>query len=448
LITLIPNEEDMQIPEGLPSIMPDEFFTILSKHPAETENVRLLLRILRQTDRERFYSILFEVYSCVGAEVEDTARGWRNSRLEVKGLLDFEEAVEIYGYVSEEEAEDMAKGRASTRSLLHKALGPDPKAIPTYPMLLAETRNFFYDILASIEDISLANRLRSEVAFCANRVLVADARSIGEIESMGAALQRLFSLVNVGLLFSSGGDREEALRILGAVPVRDLFQIGFSRVVDLKTRAREIAKKWWPKWPQHGFPLLEHPRDEVLRGVLMRVPQYYGAVGGSGNDFRDFETMEEVVTTRQIIDEVGVIAEACFSRLGLPLPHEAELDLDGVLAGGIEEISIRRLVLTGFVHFAVTGAFEISPLPSDYPRRIFEKVLEKSGAGERLIREGLVTRFLAWLKETTQFENQAWTALKMIVEGWIRDLGAEIGGMPSWEAMDPRYMRNLIFGTR
>jgi hypothetical protein len=100
LVTLVPNEEGVTVPQGLSSIMPDEFFTILSSVPEETENMRLLLRIIRQWDRDRFYELLFDIYGKSGTEAEEGALRWRNSRLEEKGLLEFDEAIEIYAYRS------------------------------------------------------------------------------------------------------------------------------------------------------------------------------------------------------------------------------------------------------------------------------------------------------------------------------------------------------------
>ena len=96
LITLVPNEEGVKVPEELPGIMPDEFFTILSNEPQETENLRMLLRVLRQWDRNEFYKLLFQIHGSVDAETEEKAFRWRTSRLEEKGLLELDEALEIY----------------------------------------------------------------------------------------------------------------------------------------------------------------------------------------------------------------------------------------------------------------------------------------------------------------------------------------------------------------
>lgn len=446
LINLVPNEEGVKIPDGLAAIMPDEFFTILSSAPEDTENLRLLLRILRQWDRDGFYELLFQIHGSVEVETEEEAFRWRTSRLGEKGLLEFEEAVEIYGYIGEPEAKDIASKAGVAPAPAGSAAGA---VAPTYPILLTDRSTFFYRILTSIEEQTHKNRLRTEIAFAANRLLVADARTIGEIDSMKAALNRLFALVNVGLLFLTGGNDQEARRILTNVRIRELFQIGFSRTADLKSRAMAIVRRWWPEWKEKGFGFVDYPYDGMLRGLMLRVPQFYGLPSGGSTDFSDFETMEQVSMTRRLLDEIAVVAEVCFDRLGIPRPHDAEPEMDTVFAGGIEEITLRNLMLTGFVNFTVTGSFEIKPLTGHDMKSLYEMVLEEGPSGERLVSDRAKHVFLAWLKETARLDEDRWTILKGFFDGALSCLEEEVGKVPSWENLDPRYVATLIFsGSR
>ncbi|HVP56822.1 MAG TPA: DUF6178 family protein, partial [bacterium] len=133
LVYLIPNEEGVTIPEGLPSIMADEFFTILSNYPEDTENIGIFLRVVRQADRDLFYKMLFAAYGMAEMETQEEAFRWRTSRLEESGFLDFDEAVEIYGYVSEDEARRLV---GASPHLYYSAADAGPAA-PSFPVLLA-----------------------------------------------------------------------------------------------------------------------------------------------------------------------------------------------------------------------------------------------------------------------------------------------------------------------
>ena len=440
LVYLVPNEEGATIPEELPSIMPDEFFTIFSNIPEETESVGLFLRIIRQADRDFFYKMLFLVNGAIEDESQEEALRWRRSRLEEIGLLDFDEAVEIYGYIGEEEARRI--GGVVPRYSRGAEVMEQPA--PTFPVLMNEKRTFFFELLRSIEDGSLRERLQREIAFSANRLLVADAEHIGDLDSMKKALARLFSLANVGLLFLAGGDRDESLRVLRDVSLREVFQIGFSRVADLRSQAAEIARKYWPEWRTRGFGFLEPPSDEILRGLLMRVPQYY-EFGRPGAGFRDFETLDEVRDARMAVEEIRVTAEMCFEKLGLPRPHEAKPALAAIFATGLEDITLRNLVMTGFVNLILRGSFEIEPLSRDDLPGLFDKIFETGAAGRRVVKPESRERLTDWLSQVTGFDAAKRPLLEKFAEAGIKGLEEEIGGVPAWQDVDPRYVRTLIF---
>jgi hypothetical protein len=441
LVRPIPKEEGIRAAEELPGIMSDDFFTILSKVPGEAQSIRLFLRILRQWDRTRFYGLLFAAYSGVGPEVEEAAFRWRSSRLGEKGVLDLDEAIEIYGYIGEDEAKALA-----TRDHYQLPVESSGERSPAYPVLLTEGRTFFHQVLSSIQDRSLQNRLRSEIAFASNRLLVADAEEIGEIDSIKRALGRLFSLVNVGLLSLAGAGTEEAVSLLRRVPVKEIFQVGFSRVSDLRSEARDIAKRWWPEWRDQGFVFLCSPDDEMLRGLMMRVPQYCALAKGGDIDFRDFETMGEVYATRKDLFRIAVVAEACFDRVGIPTAHRARPMFEGVFAQGVEEISLESLLLTGSVNFILNGDFDINPLSKEAVKRLFEQLLETDASGEWRLKRQKIGEFLVWLKKTTSFDGLEWETLETFFMDGVRALETEIGRVVSWQDLDPRYVSKLIFG--
>lgn len=438
LVYLIPNEADIPIPADAPNIMPDEYFTILSRFPKETENIKLLLRVMRQWNRDVFYSLLFEAYGSAGPEMEERALRWRNSRLEEKGLLDFEEAIEIYGYVGEEEAMDLVETR--------EPLPPpsEPSEAPSYPVRLTRGGTFFWEVLASVADRETRNRLRSEMAFAANRLLVADAGSVGDLESMRGALNRLFALSNVGLLFLSGGDREKGRDLLARLPIKDLFQTGVSRALDLKTRARALARRWWPAWRERGFALLAFPEDGVMKGLMERVPQYYAHAWSGDVDFRDFGSMDEVRRTGEMLEELAAAADTCFTRLGVPAPSHADLDKKDTFVFGIEEIDLKNVMATGFVNFTFGGEFDIRPLEKTRIGSVFKVSPGEKEAAERRLRREAVDDFLAWLRERSGLEGEAWRPLERFALGALGNLEEELKKVPSWTGLDPRYVRSVI----
>jgi hypothetical protein len=437
LLYLVPNEEGVTIPEGLPSIMPDEFFTILANYPEELENTRLLLRVLRQVDRNLFYKLLFLAYGAVDEEATETAYRWRSSRLEEFGLLDFDEAVEIYGYIGEDEA----RGLAAASGTIGAGAEEAEWVAPSFPVLLVKRRTRLYQLLLSLEDRALAQRLLREVAFSAGRLLVADAEHIGEIASMTHALTRFFALANVGLVFLAGDDREEALRVIERLPLREVFQVGFSRALDLKRRAAALAGRYWPEWGSRGFTFLDHQRAELMLGLLARVPQYVPPAR-DGEGPRDFETMEEVRGAAAALLEIEAVAEACFDRLGLPRP--GALPAGEAEAGPPGEITFENVIVTGAVRLLIAGEFRIEPLSRAEVREMFTRMLERDPAGRYRLSPAARVAVLDRLAGATGLRGTAWNAFRGFVEAGLGALEQEVAGIKSWQELDPRYTRTLM----
>lgn len=440
LIMVIPNEEGINIPDGLTCIMPDELFTILARVPEDAAKIELILRVLRAWDRDRFYNLLLDVYWSVGPETEEEAYRWRNSRLEEKGLLEFDEAIEIYSYISEGEARSLAGTGSPTQRI-----EPFLEKAPTYPVFLGDRSTFFYEVLTSIDDEDLSNRLRAEIAFCANRILVADALEIGELDAMAMAIERLFSLVNLGLLFICQGDHELAIAVLKRIPIRDLFQIGFSRVLDLKTIAQQIVRKWWPEWRTRGFLLLDTVQKETLSGLMMRLPQYYALPYGEPNEFRDFRTMEEVNRVRQSLDEIAVVSHLMFERLGIPRPHDATPLVREVFVEDIADINLTNIINTLFANFVVTGGFKLVPLGKEESRLFFDEATLETGGGRRCLKIDRKEAFIDWLKSYSDLDEGKWQICRGYIEKCLHWLEEEIELLPSWEVIDPRFVTSLIF---
>ena len=406
LLYLVPNEEGVPIPEGLPSIMPDEFFTILANFPEEVENTRLLLRVIRQADRDLFYKLLFLAHHSIEEEARALGRVSEPARLEPE-----------------------AAGTAA----------------PSFPVLLVRRRTWLYDLVRSVEDHALAERLRREIAFSASRLLVADAEHIGEIASMAHALTRFYALANVGLIFLAGDDRDEALRLLGRLPLRDIFQVGFSRVADLKREAASVARRFWPDWARRGFLFLDHDRADLMRALLERVPQFLPRAG-EGVGPRDFETMEEIGRARVAIEEIEVIAGACFEKLGIPGAGAAASAAAGATAAQVaEDIAFGTIILTAAVQLVVSREFRIERLSREDVRGMFERMLVRDAAGSNRISAAAREQVLEHLARATGLGGRRWEIFRGFVEASLKGLEAEVARIPSWQDLDPRYIRTLIF---
>jgi hypothetical protein len=228
------------------------------------------------------------------------------------------------------------------------------------------------------------------------------------------------------------------------VSVRDLFQIGVSRALDLRSRAAGVVRRWWPDWRERGFRLLGSPGEGIMRGLMKRVPQYYALGWGGDVEFRDFESMDEIRRAGEILDEVIEGADTCFGVLGIPRPADAELTKPDAFARGVEEIELGNLIATGFVNFVRHGEFDIAPLVRDDISTLFEVLLEKAPRGGRRLSREPVDLFLGWLRERSGRDGAGWQALRRFVRKAIAKVEEEIKSVRTPADLDPRYIRSLI----
>jgi hypothetical protein len=226
--------------------------------------------------------------------------------------------------------------------------------------------------------------------------------------------------------------------------IKDLFHVGVSRALDLKSRAAPVVRRWWPAWRDEGFTFLSVSESGMLWGLMQRVPQYCAADRPGGPDFRDFQTMDDVKRTGDGLDEVIAAAEACFGVLGISAPVDAGLDTEQAHASGLEELTLRSLLATGFVNFEAKGAFDISPVQRDRIEVVCERQPGERTEGEMRLKPAAVSRFLGWLRKRSEQAGVGWPALERYARKALGDLEFELKGVRTLTDLDPRYFRSMI----
>jgi hypothetical protein len=115
-----------------------------------------------------------------------------------------------------------------------------------------------------------------------------------------------------------------------------------------------------------------------------------------------------------------------------------------VFALGLEDITLGNLIVTGFVNFSLRGEFDIAPLARTDLAGLFDSVMEVE-ASRRRVRADALGAFLDWLAAKTGFEGSKMHALRRFILARAAELGEELGGVVAPDAVDPRYIRALLF---
>lgn len=232
------------------------------------------------------YAIRWELES----ELTETALRWRNARLADLGFPSPEEAASLYARVD-----------------LSAELPPPagvPEEPPGYFLKPREGENLLARAMARVGP----ERQRSaelELVTVLNAALVADAVPPAEMEAVRTAIESVHRTLSLGLEHLAGDDEARAAQILGSTALKRIFQIGFTRVLQLRWRADRLRREL-PLEIERGSYLLDGDLGSRLDALFQRRPRYLDA----GGRVRAFGSLAELEETAAALDAIEAVAHA------------------------------------------------------------------------------------------------------------------------------------------
>ncbi|HEY6008762.1 MAG TPA: DUF6178 family protein [Geobacteraceae bacterium] len=252
----------------------DNIYYITFNHAKHSEIVGRLLDVLYRRLHPLYTGLMESVKAETVAELEELAFQFRSGRLADEGFPELEHALELYMPVSP--ARYVASG--AKESSLVPVSGDFPVQFLTGDSLLRRTLGR----CGSAE-------LLTELHYLINNVLVADGADFTAAGAIEGLFQRVYGYLNIALEYLSSGDEEKAEEILSGEPLRELFRLGFSLVVELQRR--------WGKMKHNDYKL-----NKVLEGVRAARPRYYRGLDPDGVDaYREFQTFADVTKVAEVL---------------------------------------------------------------------------------------------------------------------------------------------------
>jgi hypothetical protein len=255
----------------------DGVFMLKFKHPEHSQLVGSFVSMLIKLDNPLYTALMESIKGDVDLELEDQCLRFRAGRLEDLGFPPMDEALAIYARVNPASFE------------LHgdKNLRPAGEAGAMIPNTFRED-TLFFRALARVE----SEPLLQEFNYLVNSALVAEGVAFHEPESMQRVLQRVTGYLNIALEHLTGGDEQKAAALLSGEPLKRLFQLGFSIVLELKFQAREI---------QTG----DYPSKKFLEGLKEKRPRFYRGLDPDGADaYREFRDLADVRRSATLVDQL------------------------------------------------------------------------------------------------------------------------------------------------
>ncbi len=254
----------------------NEYLIVLPRNPELARLVRAILLRLYQLDakwtRIRLESARFRTPT----ELNESAYEKRTRRVEEMGFQDYYEAVEIYAPLLKGESLP-AKGKSEEQlSTL-----PAPARLPESGALL------LMQALAHLSRSRDVSPLLEELFFVCNKILTADRVSPGEPRFVRKGIRKALTGINLGLDLWSKGNLERAATGIQEVYLQTFFRMGYTRLLELRERARAAAAK---REPEAGSA-----SATSLKGLLKKYPILgWQPEQGARLHWRFFSTAKEV----------------------------------------------------------------------------------------------------------------------------------------------------------
>lgn len=382
-VRVVKRPDDVDLTEArdwLPPYTLDEVYFVEFRKQKLEFYFRRIIEIIRDMDENYYYNLMEAIIWELPSQVEEMAYRWRRGRLADHGIPDYFEALDVYAPVVKNHLR-----RIDPRYLPGRVeeTGESPPGF--VPALYYPGAERFSEALSRITDPHQLDRLKRELAWITNKVLIVDHVSIDEIAQVEDALNKVLGYLNIGLEYLAGSDPEAGRRILETYFLEDIFRLAHTLIVSLRKKAREISS-------QEGLDArvlrhLDEPYAFYLKGVMVRdanrIKLFVPDKAGTAEEYRWFRELSEVRQVERIIEEVGYWAVLIQKAFGIPPIWVAEMATQKTNFLEPSDITWSALILTGLANWVLFQEFKFAPIPAKRWPEVLERFLEVRSNSER-----------------------------------------------------------------
>src|SRR5881397_3319295 len=313
-------------------ITPDNRFGVEPLEHGEATTIgMLILDALFKYNPNLGTQILAKVRYTTRVELEETAYGNKNRRLEAHGFVDYYDALSIYAPGAVGESHQPADRERPVEEI------PGEENPGNLPAVFADSLlggAFLTKAFEQITDPAEAGRFAQELTALGNRILSANLVNLGELDGVRPALEEMRDFLTIGLEHLSGGRADVASHALRTFYIQTIFRVGFDQVARLRDEADRLARI-------RGFQVstLDEPDREFVEALRRFKPLLV-----EDGRYRNFQSLADVERARARLQELVRMVEAF------------------VAAFAVIRESLRKTFNTATVQFAISGRFEPAPI--------------------------------------------------------------------------------------
>jgi hypothetical protein len=436
--------DDMELIEAMDFLPPytlDDFYFIEFKVPSLEFYFRRIIEILREEMPDTYFALMESVIWEIPAEVEERAYRWRNGRLADEGIPEYFEALDIFSYIP----------LKNLRKIDPKYLPISEKIQPSINIMVytGSEELFIFRILGILDDLSQMERIKRELAWIANKVIIVDNVTIDEIEQIKKSLEKVWGSLNIGLEYVSMGNLEIAKKILEEHFLEDIFRVSQNVLKELRRFALNLTKN--KDFDSSVLNYLDQPYYGYLKGVLAKkineIALFQPDKIGTEKEYTIFKKLSEIKMVRRYIEEIGYMAPLIEKMFGSSLSWINEVNKPGRNFDA-NFLTWSSLILTALSQFLYKGEFIFKALPKSAWKEVINKLIEGKG-GICYLRKELKEELF---KNFENFAKNKWYLEKELLQSFlnftIKKFEDEFKYIDFKEPPDPMYQNLILIDLR
>jgi hypothetical protein len=353
--------EDGEIPnhlEGNVATSPDNVYALV--YPEDEDKaalLRLLIDRLYAVDRVMAWTLLEAARWELMSEMEEYAYKWRNSRLEEYGFVSRDEAVEVYSYINPREYRDKIEAKPPGERV--DTVVPDSLDLPAVLEDELDDEFWAFQALSEVDDPEDVRRIIHQIQSVTNRAMIADGIEPGEVESGREVIRRSLGYLSLGLEFLSRGTLEVGADRLRDLPVKRVFQVGFSLARKLQSNIERLSHRPALTIVEGDRYSLLNNDERALAEALTRPRPVYAE---DEVTFDIFKRQEQLDSAAFRIGQIAFKQLWLFALSQLSVSDVAELIYGDETLNDPTSVTFDSLFATWLANFLIAEEPELRPL--------------------------------------------------------------------------------------
>jgi len=436
--------DDMELIEAMDFLPPytlDDFYFIDFKVSSLEFYFRRIIEILREEMPDTYFALMESVIWEIPAEVEERAYKWRNGRLADEGIPEYFEALDIYSYIP----------LKNLRKIDPKYLPISEESQPSINIMVytGSEELFIFKVLKILDDLSQIERIKRELAWIANKVIIVDNVVIDEMDQIKRSLDKVWGSLNIGLEYVSMGNLEIAKRFLEEYFLEDIFKVAQNVLKELRRFALKLTKN--KDFDSSILNYLDQPYHGFLKGVLAKkineIALFQPDKIGTEKEYTIFRKLSEIKMVRRYIEEIDYMAPLIEKIFGPPLSWINEVNKPG-RNFDTNFLTWSSLIFTALSQYFYKGEFVFKALPKSAWKEVINKLMEeKEGVCylKKELKEELFKNFENFAKNKWYLEKEL---LYSFLNFTIKKFEDEFKYVDLSDPPDPKYQTLILIDLK